>query len=408
MEAMKLDEILSSPTASWLIMERLVNDGSPSGYSSKSTSVTTRPSGGIDSFNLPFYSCHSLHLETVPPGMTSSPQLPTGAFPVHPDLDPVMEGGLTASDAKYATRQVRVSPTASGRTVAVMEGPQPGVHVKLHYPRLIGRYSRKLTTRAAAAALDTTRLLVDTRSQLPANLAFLPEAVALLAPSGVGAILRSPVPHPEHPPPYAIIPMFALFSRDQRRPHEATLLDQLIDTAPDPTEFVWARLLHPVLEGWAHLALTLGLLAEWNAQNLLVELDGAGRLGRVVFRDLQGNHRDPERRPTWARALDSSAYRVLGGDCEADRNQRSWLYDFKLGQYVFDPLIATAGRRGADPCALQERIREEFGRHLDIAQLEWREFFPADGSWCDQPPGESRPGAWIQRRTTVPRYRLLS
>jgi hypothetical protein len=405
METMKLDEILSSPVASWLIMERLVNDGSPSGYSSKSTSVATRPSGGTNWFNLPFYPCHCLRLDTVPPGMTSSPQLPTSAFPVHPDLDPVTEGGLTVSDAKYAVRQVRVSPTASGRTVAVIEGPQPGVHVKLHYPRLVGRYSRKLTAHAAAAALDTTRLLVDSRSQLPANLAFLPEATALLAPSGVAAILRSAVPHPGRPGRDALIPMFSLFSRDQRRPHEATLLDQLIETAPDPTEFVWAHLLHPVLEGWVHLALRLGLLAEWNAQNLLVELDGAGRLDRIVFRDLQGNHRDRERRPTWASALGSSAYRVLGADGESDRNQRSWLYDFKLGQYVFDPLIASAARRGADACALQELIREGFGRHLDIAQLEWREFFPTDGSWCDQPPGESRPGAWIQRRTTVPRYR---
>lgn len=399
---MRLDDVLASPGVAWLAMERYVNDGSPSGITT-TTSERTSPTGPYPDFELPFFSCPGVAVRTTGPAI-SDPGLPGDAFPVHPDLDSATEGGLPGDHPPALVDTVKVTPTSSGRTVAITDPRVRLVHVKLHYPRVLGRFARRIDDRRADAALDTSALLADARAGLPAEVAFLPESAALVAPGGTAAILRSPTPYP-HRDTAALVPLFALFSRDRHRPDDPTLLRQLLEGDPDPAATVWDRLVRPILDGWTHLALHLGLLAEWNAQNLLVELDAEGRLGRIVFRDLEGQHRDPARRPSWTTLVTATDHRVLTADDTAARQQRSWLYDFKLGDYVLDPLVAAVAHESEGRVALAAAVGERFAHHLDGAGLATGDLFPLDGCTYAQPSGPVRDHRWIEPRPAPPRYR---
>lgn len=399
---MKLADVLAQPEAAWLAMERYVNDGSPSGVTT-TTSARTSPTGPYPDFELPFYSCPGLTMRTTRPALPD-PGLPGEALPVHPDLDSATEGGLAEDHPPALVGTVRVAPTSSGRTVAVTNPRRHPVHIKLHYPRILGRFPRRIDVRRADAALDTTALLVDHRAELPSDVAFLPEPAALVAPSGIAAILRWPTPYPHHDA-VALVPLFALFSRDRRHPDDPTLLQQILEGDPDPATTVWDRLLRPIVDGWVHLAVRLGLVPEWNAQNLLVELAPDGQLHRIVFRDLEGNHRDPTHRPDWASPIEATDHRVLTTEDTAARQQRSWLYDFKLGDYVIEPLVASTARRPDHRTALATAVRERFVHHLDGAGLTAADLFPLDGCAYGQPPGPVRDRRWIEPRTTPPLYR---
>jgi hypothetical protein len=399
---MKLDDILADPAAAWLAMERYVNDGSPSGVAA-TTSERTSPTGPYPDFELPFYACPDVELLTSGPA-PPDPGLPSGAFPVHPDLDSATEGGLSGDHPPALVDSVRVTPTSSGRTVAVTDRRIRPVHIKLHYPRILGRFARPINARRAKAALDSSALLADPRAALPAELAFLPEPAALLAPSDTAAILRWPTPYP-HREPAALVPLFALFSTDTRHRGDPALLRQLLEGDPDPTATVWDRLLRPIIDGWVHMALHLGLIPEWNAQNLLVELSADRKFGRVVFRDLEGQHRDHAHRPDWASPLETDDHRILTTDDTAARQQRSWLYDFKLGDYVLEPVVTAVARKPDDRARLATAVRERFTRHLDSAGLTASDLFPLDGCTYAQPAGPVKDGRWIEPRLTAPIYR---
>jgi hypothetical protein len=398
----KLEDVLARPGATWLAMERYVNDGSPSGVTT-TTSERTSPTGPYPDFELPFYSCPGLELRTSRPALPP-PELPESAFPVHPDLDSATEGGLSGDRPPALVDTVTVTPTSSGRTVAVTDGRVPPVHIKLHYPRVIGRFARRIDVRRADAALDTSALLADPRAGLPSDLAFLPEPAALVAPSGTAAILRSPVPYPDREPA-ALAPLFSLFSRDRRQTADPPLLWQILEGDPEPTTTVWDRLLRPIVDGWAHMTLRLGLIPEWNAQNLLVELSVDRQIRRIVFRDLEGQHRDRAHRPDWASPLDGDDHRVLTTDETAARQQRSWLYDFKLGDYVLEPLVAAVVRKPDERACLITAVRERFAHHLDRAGLTAADLFPRDGRTYAQPVGPVQHGRWIEPRGTPPVYR---
>lgn len=399
---MKLEEVFDQPGEAWLVMERLVNDGSPSGART-TTSGETSPQGAGLPFRLPFYACEGIATVAAHPGLPGL-QLPEG-FPVHPDLDPATEGGLGGDAAVVGT--VSVVPTSSGRTVAVIDPSASEVHLKLHYPRILGRFKRKLDAQRALAAIDTTTILADPRVTLPDTLAFLPEPVAFLTPTGVAAVVRSPAPHPagKHG---ALVPLFSLVSSDRRRPSDPTLLTQLLTHEADPVGYVWSQLLCPILDGWGHLALDLGLLCEWNAQNLLVDLTDTGAVARIVFRDLQGTHRDVVRRPPWASHLESTDYRTMtGADPEADGAQRSWLFDFKLGEYVLDLLVAAVSPSPEVRTDLTTALRDRFDARVGSAGIGTTDLFPKDGTTFAQPPGQLTDGRWLERRQGPPTYRSI-
>lgn len=390
---MNLDAILDNPATAWMAMERHLNDGSPSGVTT-TTSTSTSPTGPDPHFELPFYQCPYSTIGDRPADLER--HRPAG-FPVHPDLDPRTDVGL---DDPELVATIPVIPTASGRTVALADAPDQ-LHLKLHYPKTLGRFTRRLDQPRATAAIDTSALLNDHRTQLSPAVGFLAEPTGLIAPSGSAAIIRRGTPRPNTSSPEpAIIPLFSLWATDTTRPTDRPLLPQLLTASTDsPTDTVYHRLLEPIVDGWLELGLTLGLWCEWNAQNLLVTIDTNGQIQRVIFRDLQGIHRDPQRRPNWAPHLPTDSYRTFGRDPDADRRQRSWLFDFKLGEYVLDPLLA-------NPLIVDHRphLTEAIRARVDHRTAGLKLFPPGPTTW-GQPPGQLVDGRWITERNSPPRYR---
>jgi hypothetical protein len=386
----------TNPTESWLSLERHVNDGSPSGYEHAALPQCFRPRGGESTFLLPCVRCEG-GTNTVL--LSARPHKPIGtspSIPIHPNI-------ISRYGPVHIQRKLEVVPTSSARTV-VVPGPsgRNAICLKLHFPDLLGRFPRPLDERRIVAALEVNRDLETQATNLPR---FMNESI--------GMIWRPFIHHPEHQvgciyrslprelsddSGYQLVPTFALFSRDERNPNHPPLLHQIVGGSDTPDEIVWRDFLLPVVRAWASLVLEIGHLAEWNAQNVLFLLHSRQH-PQIIFRDLQGTYRDLELRPPSLPRVKDNGYKTLSaGDVEMARLQRSYLFDFKLGQYVLRPLIDCISSLCDSKADLRRRVREVM--HDEILPALPHDFFPSGRIWYGQAPGVNvkGPGFFVQRR----------
>ncbi|MFB7785215.1 IucA/IucC family C-terminal-domain containing protein [Streptomyces vinaceus] len=368
---MRLDQLLSDPLGAMLHLERWCNDGSPSGLSfgAHQVAVKHRPREGEPDFSVPTYAVPweraELSLAAPSPEVAAAVLGDRGPLlAVHPD-NPV-------APPWPAGPALRVVPTASARTVVALE-PEPVLHVKLHYPGLLGRVPRELDAHRVRASVRMSSALEEIRELLPQSCAYLAETVGVVARvdgSDLGVVYRETLPRhcAGGPRGAALVPFFALFSTDLHAPDDPPLLVQLLDHGAP--ERGLRALLDLVLESYAALVFGQGLVPEDHAQNLLLQLDGDGRPVRIVRRDLLDWYADLEIRrrrglPTdFVRALDVSH------DAERAHGGRSYAFDFRLGDYILDPVLECAARYlGVDRDATTEWIRQRvhaLAAHHDI------------------------------------------
>jgi hypothetical protein len=88
----------------------------------------------------------------------------------------------------------------------------------------------------------------------------------------------------------------------------------------------------------------LGLQAEFHAQNILLGLDGVGRISAIVFRDCESVDKDIPLMDD----LGIGHEGMEGTHNALDRNKpdyqkrHSFMFDFKCGEYLLAPLIGAA------------------------------------------------------------------
>lgn len=419
---MNLEYALNNPIKSWIYAERFVNEGSPSGYSQvNQVSLPAHPVFGQPFFQVGCFECSmaNVHYLVSKGAHEKEPPYPlkTGYIPIHPDMvthESTKSLGLSNPPKDLLT----CIPSSSGRTVFVWspDNEEPLYFLKLHYGNLLGRFNRTLDRRRIISALKINSDLVESQEYFPSGIAFLPEVGAFLAQnnlvktSEVGALIRS-----LHPFPYSIknevfIPFFALFSKDIKRSQEPILLEQVLRWTSDPYQTFLERLIEPLLQGFCFLALHLGLIPEWNAQNLLLGMTSEGHITRIVFRDLQGTYRDLAYRASFLPEVDEDEYKILpcktSQHCFEARRQRSYLFDFKLCQYVLEPLAnLTAKILGLSKYNLEQKIVEitmkEFSKYCD-----YDTYFPEGNVWYGQSSGISEKNSNFFSKRLNPTFRL--
>ncbi|MCX4604799.1 ferric iron reductase [Streptomyces anulatus] len=349
---MRTEQIMLDPVGALLHLERWCNDGSPSGLSfgEHQVSPSYRPRGDTASFPAPS--------RTVPwAGAEVSMAAPSSALVreiVRPDgVVLVMHPDNPLSRAGTAQVPRMVAPTASARTVAVLDSGSP-YYAKLHYPGLLGRVPREMDAKRVRASVRMSAALDQETALLPDVCAYLPESIGIVTRLGhteQGVVYREFVPRSrlggdtgKSIPPQ--VPLFSLFSTDIRSPDDPPLLVDLLRTAGGGTraDEAFTSLLDLLLESYAALAFGVGLVPEDHAQNVLLELDPSGIPRRVVRRDLLDWYADLEIRRL--RTLPTDFARVLDTEHDAARayGGRSYAFDFRLGEYVLDPLIACAAQ----------------------------------------------------------------
>jgi hypothetical protein len=381
-----LRELEKDPADAWLYLERYVNEGSPSGFTDR-----WRPPARYDprldgtAFDLPRIRVSSG--ETCEAGDWPE-ALGRTCADAHRNiyLHPVCAAELRVDGPSLDTTSapLAVVPTASARTVAT----EKGLHLKLHYPGVLGRVRRELPWNKALAGYENSQGLQDNADILgSAGGAILPEICARSWEStehgSIGMLVRATEPFPVWSEGRALVPIFSLFSRDAQRPNDPTLLRQLINRWGGSQQLVEARLLRPLVDVYCAVTFELGLMPEINAQNALIQLSQDFSAARVVLRDLGRAERllHVQRRGTRGIAPPTDKYKVLDFDADAEfaRIRHSFSFDFKLGTYVLLPLCEHAAAITGVPVAewvesLSEYIHDAYGDSI----ARW---FPPGGAW---------------------------
>ncbi len=392
---MKLDALARDPLAAWLHLERYVNKGSPSGFSEVNRPPGAYdPRGLADSFQIP---CVWLGNESVKGIGDWPPELPRDqqrslAFLLHPAMtatEAVQRQLAGDRDGSVAGIALRVAPTASGRTVWVHDLSAP-LHLKLHYPGVLGRVDRALPAIKAVAGWEISRDIVEAidRGEAPNCLALLPETCArwwspsLDPGTSIGLIARAASPYPQAVSGTYLIPVFALISRDSRAMDDAPLLAQLLDRATNPESLLIERILQPLVRAYCYLAFERGLLPELNAQNVLLEVSSDHIPLRLVLRDMSRVEKALHIRRGRGLSVSflSAPYKCI--DTTADPGlamiRHSFSFDFKLGLYCLAELVDTAAAHGLDGARLDASVREYVER---IAGPSLREYLPSGRRW---------------------------
>ena len=389
---MKYETIRSNPLAALMYLERYVNKGSPSGFLAEyATSAATTPASLLPFFDLPLLSVPNEHLTSYQPDLLPDilrgPDRTHALYPCHPDIVDLIVQLIPTR--VHVARTTRVIPTASARTVYAVES---SVYIKLHYPHMIGRFSRANPWPKWISGFENSQELSRAiAAQLaPPDFAMLRERSGMLvgrgsnAAVGAGCIIREELPFPVGHG--LLIPFFSLFSTDRFAPADAPLLVQLLRDWDSPMDRAMDLLIDPLLRCFKFQAIDLGLLPENNAQNLLFEYSQEDSKARIVHRDMMGTFKDLAMRRTQGLHTALNPYHSvdLAADSAECHRRRSFCYDFKMGEYVFSEIESVlVSYFEVSSTAFRDAVKQAFHQ---IVTREVEEYFGSPNTWWGYAP----------------------
>jgi hypothetical protein len=378
---MKIDVIdLSSPEC-LSYLERYVNDGSPSGFSDKfTTSDFTSPLGDTENFNIVEAdipdSFSVIRLGHPPDSLNKC------GFLLHPDM-----ANCRFWSAIEKRKGPSVTPTSSARTVRMID--KDLFYIKLSYDHIIGRTPRSIGKQQATSAIEVTSIISSAidKKHLPNKFRFMREIYAEVICPDIssekndewGYVIREPNPYPEKNDEIIIIPAFSLFSKDRKAPDDPYLIDQLIQRSEiSPWDYVVNGLISPLIEAHFSLLTKCGLQLEPHAQNMLFSFDEFGHPKSVIARDAESIDKDLGIIESYRLSLiiTETNYKLLKPEDYNYQIMHSFMFDFKLGEYLIAPLVSSLSRITGDTT---EKINQEIRRITRpyLSNLP-DDFFPSD------------------------------
>jgi hypothetical protein len=306
-------------------------------------------------------------------------------LPVHPDAlscDALLYRNILQAAAPGPL--MRVSPAANVRTVFVHSmGDRPvAPHwLKLHYPRRLSRFTRRLRQRIIELELwvsdELHRVSVPTLAEVAGGVIGADPAERW------GFLLREATPrHEALPPGSEFFPCFALYGTDHFEPARPPLLAQLIERSGEPAEaFLIKRILEPLITMWIKALRSAGLILETHGQNTLFAYHQPSGRSAVIYRDC-ALYVVPELRRREGLPLDYPAKNILGLDVEHPAPQMlSLVYDRFMGNHFLAYVARIAEERFHLPAdRLKQAAREIFRASIgDLASLfPAREYYYSD------------------------------
>ncbi|GAA3243886.1 IucA/IucC family C-terminal-domain containing protein [Dactylosporangium siamense] len=357
----------SDGTAIWQYAERYLGGGTRS-YSPFAADVDIsteyHPQLGAAAFTVPTF--------RIPPGLggflVSRHPSPLAALyrdgadlllPVHPNAldsdDLVLRRELL--DCERGP-QLRVVPSANARTVFVLEidgAPVDSHFVKLHYPRRLSRFTRRLRKPVIELQLWASDELID------ADVPILPEVAGGYIGEGEdawGFLIRDAVPVGAQRLPVTV-PLFALYGEDVRSPGDPSLLRQLVAASgEDAGSFVADRIVAAAVRLWVRAVTRTGVAVEPHGQNTLLSFRLDGSATELLYRDCGVYVDESIRLGLGLSGLPPT--NVIGRDVSADPRQILSLgYDSFLGHHALSYLARAAEEQlGVPPMRLRAAARE--------------------------------------------------
>jgi hypothetical protein len=292
-------------------------------------------------------------------------------LPVHPNaLDSEDLVGRESLAGCEPGPDLEVVPSANARTVFVSRigGEAVAPHfVKLHYPRRLSRFTRRLRRPVIGVQLWVAAELARIGTPL------LPEVGGGwfgASPRDAWGFLVRAARCAGHAPAMTV-PLFALYGADYRAPADPTLLEQLIAASGEPADsFVAERIVQPMVRMWVRGALDAGCALETHGQNTLFSFTADGRSTGVLYRDC-AIYVDAKIRAGLGLPPDLPPTNVIPRDVSvATEEVFSLTYDSFMGHHALSYVAALVRERyGVDPSVLHAAARTAFrdesrGRHL--------------------------------------------
>lgn len=382
---MKIEEILVGNDA-FIYMERYVNENTKS-YSpfAKISEVERKyqPTSELEFFDLVSVFAPRSQVsifQAMPPKdlFDFYVQNESIRFMIHPEI--WNSDKSVHLDELHHLRQaeaIRVTPTASTRTVFTKEVQTlyPTHFIKLHYPRRISRFNRRLRRKNIHNSVSVTKDLEEFSFE---KFAYLPDSLGFTFADGGnpwGFLVREMTHRPYHKNRF-LIPFFSLYGGDLKHPNDPPLIVQIIERLNvDPQKFAVNEIMIPVLECWCKVVRERGLLLESHAQNILLEVDADFHPCRIVHRDfdiwIDGKVREERNLNTF----DFETF--IANDNPFPRSAHySLVYDHFVGRELFSYLARLINEfYGVKTTEIRKQISDSF--HLNFPDA--NRFFP-DGT----------------------------
>lgn len=382
----------------YLYLERYVNNGSPSGFTDiHTTSDKTNPFRGVDKF--PLLEFNDADVNCVILG-NKHELLSREVNYAHPDS--INSETLKAAGRRMVESKIIVSPTSGGRTMLIRDAEQGG-YIKLTYDvSRIGRVDRQLTLKHCQSSIEVSESLkncIDNK-KISQTFSLLLETSSKISVLQVadkvyewGVIYREDKPYPYTNKNVQLVPGFSLFSIDRYSRDDECLINQFIELSKsEPREYL-ISLLKMIADCYWSVVLNCAFHLECHAQNCLFEIDEGYNIIRIVIKDMDSVDKDIPLAKYFGFKSEWESYPYL---C-FDENiyfysiRPSYMYDFKLGEYLFSPIINSVVKKyKLDVPEIEKEIREYV--RMNYTYKLPPSYFPADGCWYDCENTERKPG----------------
>lgn len=384
---MKAQNLFNDIIESYIYMERYVNEGSPSGFTKvHTTSFETNPFTGKDRFCLLEFKDEDCEFTTLGKQVMLLDKHVNYAHPDSINSDILKKAGRVLKQSELI-----VSPTASSRTMMLRNQNQKGF-LKLTYDvSRIGRCDRQISYLGSLASLEASQKFkeaIDT-GKLPVTTAILLESSMRISNLRLGeksfewgTIFRDFEPYPRtSTKEVALVPAFSLFSRDYNMPQDDYLINQFISlSGHKPIDYL-RETTKIIVDSFWNILLQCAFRPEMHAQNCMFEVDRNYNISRIVIKDME----DVDKDVRLAKILGyddewlSYPYKCYDENSPEFLYRASYMYDFKLGEYLLTPIIRTVSQRyDVDTQKVEKEIRE-YVRDKYLLCVP-NDYFP-DGYW---------------------------
>jgi len=387
---MLLSDLISHPYTSRFHLERYVNDGSPSGFSTLYTTNTRTSPFELTSWFNPLIctapsSCFKDYGE-IPDVFSQFQQKGQNWIIVHPDM--ANNDFFKHQNFELKTLyELKVLPTASGRTVQIIDKNQDD-YIKLHYEGILGRIRREMPYNKSISGPEMSKYITSAISKkiLNKKIAIFPEIGARVLINEKhkewGMVWRKNIPLGLKEEDYCFLfPSFSLFSMDRVNNHHLPLLQQIISTYQyKPEDYILEVILLPLIDVYFDFVLTLGIQPELNSQNLMFGFSRDFSECSFIVRDLESIDKDLTLMKYLGISFESEVYPYKCIEKKQYNYQikHSFMYDFKLGESILEPIIETATKHfNIDYHKIQNKIKVFAQTYINKLPSD---FFP-DNKW---------------------------
>lgn len=378
---MLLEQIIDDPQKALIYLERYVNNGSPSGFTCiNQTSYETSPASDKDFFCLDML-CEDDLVETIGILPDFFEEFGRNIIFIHPDMNSMYR----KKGFHIKRSNIRVSPMSSSRTVKFLDFPG---YVKLNYNGIIGRIDRSLTDKHVYSSVEMTDFLKRAlKKGIYHKLSFFPEPGAKLYKSekddiNIGMVYREEEAFGDKVGEIKyVLPVFSLFAHDKKKLDEFLLIQLIKKSNKNPEEYVLNDLIYNIIDNYFKLILYEGIQPEWHAQNLLLGINDNHSIVSLIMRDLESIDIDKTLQESIGDCIcfKSYPYKYLNSSQYNYQIKHSFMYDFKIGEYVFDPIIKCV----TDYFKLEQNVIEKSIKEYSRQYIEKlpKDFFPENNSW---------------------------